>query len=138
MLRTTNDTNVWVSGINWPLGNAGRVLVALREGRYVHVTSLEILFEIARVLREYFDFSDEDAYQWFQEIGELSEVVLPVERIHAIDADPTDDKFLECALTGRCDYIVSGDRHLLDLRSYRNVEILTVAAFLERLAGPLR
>lgn len=133
MLRATNDTNVWVSGIHWPKGKPGQLLAAAQASRFTHVTSLEILFEITRVLREYFGYTDEDAYHWYREIGGLSEIVRPVERLNVVQTDPTDNKFLECAVAGRCKYIVSGDRHLLDLREFRDIVILSVADFLPRI-----
>lgn len=71
MLRATNDANVWVSAINWPHGKPRQLVELLRGHAYVHVTSLEIMFEITRVLREYFGFSDEDAYAWYREIGDI-------------------------------------------------------------------
>ncbi len=56
-----------------------------------------------------------------------------VERVVA--ADPDDDAVLACAVARNADAIVSGDRHLLALGSYRDIPILTVAALLERLEG---
>ena len=44
--------------------------------------------------------------------------------------DPDDNKFIECAIDGRCLYIVSGDRDLLSLKKYNDVQIVTVAKFL--------
>ena len=46
--------------------------------------------------------------------------------------DPDDDKFISCAVDGRCVYIVSGDKDLLDLKEHEGIEIVTVAEFLER------
>ena len=56
MLRATNDTNVWVSGVNWEHGKPRQLLELARARAFVHVTSLEILFEITRVLRDYFGY----------------------------------------------------------------------------------
>lgn len=130
MLRATNDTNVWVSGINWEHGKPRQLLELAQARAFTHITSLEILFEITRVLRDYFGYSDEDAYEWYKEIGELSEVVRPILHLNVIEADPTDNKFLECALEGRVTFIVSGDQHLLDLESYQGIKIVRVAEFL--------
>lgn len=135
MLRAANDTNVWVSAINWPQGKPRRLFDLLRSHVYAHVTSLEILFEITRVLRDYFGFSDEDAYAWYREIGGLSEVVRPIKRLDVVKNDPTDNKFIECAVAGRCDFVVSGDRHLLDLERHADILIIPVAEFLDRLTG---
>jgi len=50
-----------------------------------------------------------------------------------IDVDPSDDKFIHCAKTGKADAIISGDQHLLSLKSYRKIKILTPGTFLENL-----
>jgi len=135
MLRATNDTNVWVSGINWEHGKPRQLLEAAQARMFVHITSLEILFEITRVLRDYFGYSDEEAYEWYKEIGGLSEVVAPTLRLNVVKADPSDNKFLECALEGRANFIVSGDHHLLDLGSYQGIEIVKVSVFLSKVIG---
>jgi len=135
VLLATNDTNVWISGINWEHGKPRQLLKAAQGKMFVHVTSLEILFEITRVLRDYFDYSDKDAYEWYREIGGLSKVVAPTLRLNVIEADPSDNKFLECALEGQADFIVSGDHHLLDLESYQGIEIVKVSEFLPQVLG---
>lgn len=135
MLRATHDTNVWISAINWQHGKPRRLLELLQSQVYTHVTSLEIIFEITRVLRDYFGYSDEDAYQWYREIGALSEVVRPVKRLDVVKNDPTDNKFIECAVAGRCEFVVSGDRHLLDLEQHADILIIPVAEFLDRVIG---
>ena len=58
---------------------------------------------------------------------------VPGERIRVVEADPSDNKFLEAAVTGQADYIVSGDKHLRDLKEFRGIAILTPSAFLEQL-----
>ena len=60
----------------------------------------------------------------------MGEFVTPTEEIHIIVADPTDDKFLEAALAGKVDYIVSGDNHLLELKSFREIPIITGKEFI--------
>lgn len=58
---------------------------------------------------------------------------IPVENIEGIIVkdDPTDDKYVVCAIEGDADFIISGDKHLLNLGSYKNIRILTVREFLE-------
>jgi putative PIN family toxin of toxin-antitoxin system len=51
----------------------------------------------------------------------------------AVPRDPRDEMFLACAIEASADCIVSGDRHLLDLRTYRGIPILTVKEFAENL-----
>jgi len=54
-------------------------------------------------------------------------------RVVAIPADPTDNKFLEAAVEGKADLIVSGDGHLLELKTFRNIPIITASEFITRL-----
>ena len=51
----------------------------------------------------------------------------------AVCRDPEDDKFIECAVAGKCIYIVSGDKDLLAVEKYHNIQIVTVADFLNSL-----
>ena len=51
-------------------------------------------------------------------------------RLTVISADPTDNIFLECAVAGKADYIISGDKHLLDLKSYQGIPIVKARDFL--------
>jgi putative PIN family toxin of toxin-antitoxin system len=62
-----------------------------------------------------------------------AEFVSPEESIRVIEADPSDNKFLEAAVAGKVDYIVSGDKHLLDLKEFRGFAVLAPSVFLERL-----
>jgi predicted nucleic acid-binding protein len=76
MTRAVPDTNIWVSSILWR-GNPYRIRKLGEKREVVLITSLAILAEITRVLREYFDLSDEEAYEWHQRIGENTEIVRP-------------------------------------------------------------
>lgn len=52
-------------------------------------------------------------------------------------SDPKDNMFLEAAVEGRADCIVSGDKHLLRMKTFRGVDILTVGQFLDRMGSTL-
>ena len=56
--------------------------------------------------------------------------------MRVVKGDKDGDKFIECACVSNADCIVSGDRHLLDLKSYKEIEILSARAFLRRLLKP--
>jgi len=57
-------------------------------------------------------------------ISRVAEIVVPKISLQVIKADPDDDKFLECAVEGGADLIVSGDRHLTRLKSFRGIGIV--------------
>lgn len=63
------------------------------------------------------------------------EIIRVTSDIH-VSRDPDDDKFISCAVDGKCLYIVSGDSDLLSIGSYDNIEILSVVDFLNRLERP--
>ncbi len=52
-------------------------------------------------------------------------------KLDVIESDPTDNKYLECAVEGKADLIISGDHHLTDLKAYRGIEIVSPAEFLK-------
>ena len=60
----------------------------------------------------------------------LAEVVVPTRAVRVVAADPDDDRVLEAAVEGRAHYIVSGDRHLLELKGFEGIRIVSVAQFL--------
>jgi putative PIN family toxin of toxin-antitoxin system len=119
-----------------PKGASGRILTSLLE-RYTFelVVSPAILAEVRRSLsypkvRRYIKTSTEDLDLW---ITSIELIALPVEgtlRIHAVAADPDDDKYIEAAVEGLAQFVVTGDKHLLALKSYENVRIVTPQTFL--------
>ena len=58
-----------------------------------------------------------------------AEFVIPLETVNVILADPTDNKFLEAAIAGKVNLIVSGDNHLLELKSFREIPIIAAGEF---------
>ncbi|MCK4314299.1 MAG: putative toxin-antitoxin system toxin component, PIN family [Anaerolineae bacterium] len=132
MIRATPDTNVWVGGIRWR-GSAYRVIQHGESGAYTIVTSHTLLYELIRVLRQVFAFSDDLAYEWYTRIHSFAEVIKPNIFLNAITRDPDDNRVIECAVAGRCEYVVSRDRDLLDLEQYDEIEIVDVEQFLKTL-----
>jgi uncharacterized protein len=132
MTRATHDTNVWVGGIRWR-GNAYQIIQRGESRAYTIVTSHTLLHELMRVLRQAFAFSDDLAYEWYARIHRFAEVIKPTILLNVITRDPDDNRVLECAVAGQCEYIVSRDRDLLDLKQYDEIEIVNVEQFLETL-----
>jgi putative PIN family toxin of toxin-antitoxin system len=124
------DTNIWVASIKWQ-GTPYRLRILAQTFTFTSVTSLPILVEVARVLREYFGLSDEQTYEWFCQIGECSQVVTPTQALNVVLNDPDDNKFIECAVAGDVSYIVSRDADLLRLRQYQQIQIVDDKVFWE-------
>jgi len=135
MLRVVLDTNILVSGIGWP-GFPGRLVDEWIDGRFTLVESPNLLGEFRRVIKdEKFAFLDQDDVdEFFRMLVGKAEVVEPASMVDIINEDPADNRVLECAVAGRADFIVSGDRHLLRLGSFAGVRIVTARQMVELLA----
>lgn len=136
-MRAVIDTGVLVSALIRRQGTTSDVLRALRDGRFTAVYSTDILVEIIDVLgrstfRNKYHIEPDDITVLINLLRLRGEVVIPQRKITAC-RDPKDDKFLEAALTGEADCIVSGDLDLLALTPFENIPILRPAEFLARL-----
>jgi uncharacterized protein len=130
-MRVVLDTNVLVSAALKRQSMPGMAALAVerRGGLLKSLATEEQLFEV--VARPYFtSLIDPETQAWLRKLMAAAELVTITERITAC-RDPTDDKFLELAVNGRADLIVSGDRDLLALNPYRNIAIVTPAAFVQ-------
>jgi putative PIN family toxin of toxin-antitoxin system len=94
------------------------------------VSAQPAIEEYVRVLGyRKFGLSPEEIAPLVDDLTSLSTIVYPRHTVDVVTRDPTDNLFLEIALQGKCTVLVSGDRHLLDLRRYRRIRILTPAEF---------
>jgi len=134
MRRVVLDTNVFVSALNWPLGKPRKIYDRWLSGEFQLITSTEILSELMRILRDEFGWLDEEAYEVYNLIGQIAEVVRPEKEIKAVKEDPQDNKFLECAVISGAKHIVTGDGHLLKIGRFKDIEIILPDRFLKSLA----
>lgn len=133
MLRVVLDTNIFVTALSG--GLAKKVLGLGLKSKFRLIVSYDILYELMRVLREYFGWSDERAYRWYQRIGECSSVIRPLIRVEGC-RDLDDNKFLECCWSGNADYLVSRDNDLLNIGKFQKVKIVDVDDFWQILDYP--
>lgn len=97
-----------------------------------------IIAETLRVLRDKFERTPEWLAEADRQMHVIIRLVHPTEVIQAIEADPTDDRILECAIAAEAEVIVSGDSHLLSLGVFRGIPIRRVAEFLASLEDHAR
>jgi len=129
MKRVVLDTNIVISSA---LGGA-LVLIFEEwdEGKFTVIVTSDILSEYFEVLnRPKFRLKQETIDKIARYLYQFSEFVVPEERIQFIEADPKDDKFLEAAIAGKVDFIVSGDKHLLDLKEFQSIPIISGREFI--------
>lgn len=133
-LKVVVDTNIIISAAIKPQGTVGSVLLRLRQREYLLLLSRAILNEVVAVLhrpllRRKYQLSDHIVRSTLRLIVLRSELVRPDIQIAAC-RDPHDDKFLEAAVSGKADVIVSGDNDLLTMTSYAGVPIISPGQFL--------
>ena len=128
--RVVVDTNVLISGYLWK-GAPRRVLDLVRTPQWTLLSSSFTLQEFIRVLAyEKFRLTAAEISPFIDDLRQVSEFVHVRSKLQLIAADPTDNMFLDLAVDGNAEVIVSGDRHLLELKTCQNIAILSVRAFL--------
>ena len=76
-------------------------------------------------------YSPREINQFLKEVAGSAIITPGIMKLDVIESDPTDNKYLECAVEGKADLIISGDHHLTDLKAYRGIEIVSPAEFLK-------
>ena len=134
-VRAVYDTNIWVSALRRQ-GNPFRCALLAAMGFVVSVTCDELLDELCRVLTQKFGMPFANVNRYIAVIRSFSEVVAITGQLRVVADDPDDDKVVECAIVGKADYIVTGDRHLLALGQYSGISIVKATQFLNILGAP--
>lgn len=129
--RVVIDTNIAVSAFLSPDGNEARVFELFLNEEIVNYTSEEIINELEEVIyRRKFAKSIlyNDKEFMLKNFRELSMIIKQEFDEKVIKNDIKDDKIINCALTAKAD-IISGDFHLLSLRNYKGIRIISAKEF---------
>jgi len=125
------DTNVLVSSIFWENGAPHEVVAKAQEQKVQNHTSLELLRELEDILLHKFKQPEDIVKRQLDLVRAFSFIIEPMTRIFAVKDDPDDNMVLECAVSCNADYIISGDSHLLSLKEYKGIKVLSSREFLE-------
>lgn len=123
-------TNVWLSGLVFG-GNPGNLIDLFSEERIIVVISEELISELRRKITEKFPLYLPELELLEASLRQDAERVTLGAKTVNVSRDPDDNKFIETALLGNCGYIISGDRHLLEIKQYEDIKIIKPAAFLK-------
>lgn len=134
-LRAVLDTNVLFSAYRFPPGALADIRQALEDGRFLLVFSPALASELGEILRR-FHWSDQNTHTLIRLLARKALLVHPEAIPDAVPNDPDDNQIIACALEGRADVIVSGDRHLLALGEYEGIPIVRPMDFLRMVSGP--
>jgi putative PIN family toxin of toxin-antitoxin system len=134
MVKAKVDTNVLISATLFG-GNPEKILDLVEEGKVELIISEEILGEFKEVLQEKFGFDSDMAELTASDIKEISSLVVPTQKVDVVKEKGADNRILECAVEGKVQYIISGDkRHLLPLKEYKGIKIVSSAQFLKTIS----
>ena len=136
-MRLVVDTNVVVSALLWR-GAPHRLFRAAQDHAVEFFTSRILLDELEEVLagrklEKAVGATGSTHAALFRDYRELAHVVIPADTRRIIAADRDDDAVIGCALAARAELIVSGDRRVLDIKSYQDILIVSAAEALARL-----
>lgn len=138
-MRIVCDTNILVSALLFPGGAPDEVFALARLGEVELYLSPDIISEFKQVLVNKFKYAAKEADVFVGRILAASTLVYPSERLHVIERVPADNRILECAVTAKAEYLVTGDkRDILPLKTIGECKIISAREFLQTLAteGP--
>lgn len=129
------DTNLIISALLSPQGTPSKIFERWEEGKFDVAVSDPLLDELGRALgyeriNKYFRETDFNRDVFIKHLRETAILVKPQMRLEVVANDPEDNRLLECAVTSGSSYIISGDQHLLDLKEYQGIQILSPAGFI--------
>lgn len=125
-MKVIIDTNVFVSGIFWEGNFCSQIINKWKNKEFELVSSMEIIDEFIKTLKDFRIQMPEDMIEeWRNLIIENSIMVEPITKLDIIKEDSDDNKFLEAGITGKTDLIISQDKHLLKLKEYQGIKIVS-------------
>jgi hypothetical protein len=125
------DTNVLISGYLWK-GKSRQALQIIKTDKFRLLYCRESIDELVRVLSLKFKLDTVEIYRIIIDIRSIGKNITVTSKEHPINEDPSDNLFINLAMDGNARLIVSGDSHLIKLREYRGIEIITISEFLKR------
>ena len=139
MIKVVLDANQYASALIKPRGNSARIIELVYEGQFSLVMSAPIIEEVQRILvfpklKKLHGRSPVQIDSFLKKLEKVAILTPALHSVRVVKDDPTDDKYLVCALEGQVDFVVSGDHHLTDLAEFRGIRIVNPAAFLQVLS----
>jgi putative PIN family toxin of toxin-antitoxin system len=132
-LKAVFDTNIFVSALAIPGGQAERAVDLVIDARVNLCISKEIIHEVLGVLGRKFSKGTEELSRTAVFLSELAKLVASRRKLAILDDEP-DNRILECAVAGHADIIVTGDRAILRLQRFKGIRILSLRQFLDECA----
>ena len=130
-MKIVLDANIFISSFFWG-GNPRAVLERVINKKDELFFTKEILKEIEDVMeRPKFHAGKNEIEFFIRSIEQLGIKIIPLRKIKKGSRDKTDNKYIECGITGNVDYIITGDAHLLEMKEYNKIKIVSAKEYLE-------
>lgn len=137
MIRAVLDTNVLVSGLIRPAGNEALIITATHHGVVLPCFSAEILDEYAAVLiRPKFAFPAADVSALIAMLKRNGEMFAPASA-DITSPDPSDAKFIDCALAAQAEFLITGNKRHFPQRTYGSTRVVGAGELLDRIAAEI-
>lgn len=133
-MRVVFDSNILISALLFPGGRAETAVANILDGRDDLLISRPIINEVLSVLASRFSRDKEELSRVAVVLGEMGEIVEPSRRLSVLRDEP-DNRILECAVEGRAEVIVTGDKAMLAVGEYQGVRLMTLADYLANTRG---
>lgn len=129
-MKVVFDTNIFISTFVIPQSHGEKAILKVIEEEDELLISKDIIDEVLTILTTKFNRDIEAISHVAFYLSEIARLVKPTGRIHILKDDP-DNRILECAITGKADVIITGDKEMLKLREYKGIKIISLKEFLE-------
>lgn len=128
-MRLVLDTNTIISSTLWDNSVSHKLLIELINKNVEIFTTTEILNEYKKVIIRDFDYSEEEADEIIRKLVSFIKIIEPKTRVDIIKDDSEDNKILECAIESNSDFILSYDKHLLNVKQFQQIKIIIPEEF---------
>ena len=123
-MRVVVDTNFLISATQWSYSVSHKLLEKLIRNNAEIFTTKEILDEFAEVLERDFEYQKQEVERILEKVLQFLIIVAPSKKFDAVKEDADDNKVIECAVESGAEYIVSYDKHLLNLKEFQGIKIV--------------
>jgi len=130
VIKLVVDTNILVSSVFWS-GNPYKIIQKGLNQEVLIFTSENILKELKTVLKRDFHIQQQEIEDIIDAFTLFLYPTITTEKINIIKEDEKDNIILDCAISCKANYIVSGDKHLLNLKQYKGIKIISARGFLD-------
>ncbi len=133
-MKINLETNILIAATFWN-GDSERIIQKIEKKEIELILSKEIIEEFSNVL-EYEEIQEKikkkklEMKRTVEKIISLSTIVEPTEKLFIVKDDHDDNKILECAKAGNVNYLISNDKHLLNIKQFEEIKIITPQEFL--------